>query len=211
MKALDAVNILNDLSASQQGVFTSAQACALGVDKLTLSRLESHGQIDRIAHGIYRSCAAPSFREEDIWAIWLALYPEIPAWKRQRDGMQGAASHGTAAWLLELGELSPTPITFTLPTRKQTRRKNIRLVKAPLYSNEVMIVKGIPTTAPTRIVLDLLRDGEDLSLVASVLSDAKKTYQEINSPIFAGQVNKFGSHYGLRRSQFLYERLGGAI
>ena len=211
MKALDAINILNDLSASQQGIFTSAQACALGVDKLTLSRLESHGQIDRISHGVYRSCAAPSFREEDIWAAWLTLYPEIPAWKRQRNGMQGAASHGTAAWLLELGELNPTPITFTLPIRKQTRRKNIRLMKAPLCPDEVTIVKGIPTTTPTRIVLDLLHGGEDLSLVTSVLSDAKKTYQEVNSPIFADQVDKLGRHYGLKGRQSLYERLGGTI
>ena len=79
MKALDALNILNDLSASQQGVFTVAQARNLGIERLTLFRLEAHNQIERITHGVYRSCAAPSFREEDVWAAWLTLYPATPA------------------------------------------------------------------------------------------------------------------------------------
>ena len=210
MKALDTLNILNDLSASQQGVFTAAQARNVGVERLTLSRLEAYNQIERIAHGVYHVCSVPSFREEDIWAAWLALYPEIPAWERLRDGSQGAASHGTAAWLLELGELIPSPITFVLPVRKQTRRDDVRLVKAPLSSAEVMMVKGIPTTTPTRVVLDLLRDGEDLSLVASVFSDARKTCHEVEGRTFANQVDKLGGHYGLKRNQSLYERLGGA-
>ena len=210
MKALDALNMINNLSASQQGVFTAAQAHALSVDKLALSRLESHGQIERISHGVYRSCAAPPFREEDVWAAWLALYPETTAWKRQRNGSQGAASHETAAWLLALGELNPSPITFTLPVRKQTRREGVRLVKAPLHPNEVIVIKGIPTTSPARIILDLLRDGEDLSLVANVFGDATNSYREINEPIFAEQVDKLGKRYGLNKGQSLYERLGGA-
>ena len=126
MKKQDAQNILNDLTASQQGVLTTAQARSLGIERLVLSRLETHGQIERIAHGVYRSCAAPSFREGDVWAAWLALYPRAPAWERRRDGSQGAASHGTAAWLLQLGELNPAPMTFILPIRKQTRRDTLK-------------------------------------------------------------------------------------
>lgn len=210
MKSLDALNILNDLSASQQGVFTAAQARGLGIERLALSRLEAHGQIERIAHGVYRSCAAPSFREEDVWATWLALYPETPAWERRRDGSQGAASHNTAAWLLQLGELAPAPTTFTLPIRKQTRRSSMRLVKAPIRPEEVMTVKGIPTTVPTRTILDLLRDGEDLSLVANVFNDARKTYRKVEEGAFADKVDELGRRYGLKRNRSLYERLGGS-
>lgn len=208
MKSLDVLNILNDLSASQQGVFTAAQARGLGVERLALSRLEAHGQIERITHGVYRSCAAPSFREEDAWAAWLALYPETPAWERRRDGSQGAASHGTAAWLLGLGEFNPTPMTFTLPVRKQTRRDGIRLVKSSIRPEEVTMVKGIPTTTPTRTILDLLRDGEDFSLVANVFNDARKTYREIEERAFADKVNELGGRYGLKKNCSLYERLG---
>ena len=208
MKSLDALNILNDLSASQQGVFTAAQARGLSIERLALSRLEAHGQIERITHGVYRSCAAPPFREEDAWAAWLALYPETPAWERRRDGTQGAASHNTAAWLLQLGEFNPAPMTFTLPFRKQTRRDGIRLVKAPIFPNEVTTVKGIPTTIPTRTILDLLRDGEDLSLVANVFNDARKTYREIEERAFADKVDELGGRYGLKKNCSLYEKLG---
>lgn len=207
MKALSALNIVNDLSASQQGVFTASQAKAAGISGITLSRLESSGQIERIAHGIYRSCAAPSFREEPVWAAWLALEPAIPAWNRNRDGSQGAASHGTAAWLLDLGELSPTPITFTTTTRKQTRREGLRLVKGALSADDVTTVKGIPTTIPSRIVLDLLQDGEDLSLVANVLKDAADADANVRNEGFVAKVNAFGKRYGLASGQSLYERM----
>lgn len=210
MKSLDALNILNDISASQQGVFTAAQARSLGIERLALSRLETHGQIERIAHGVYRSCAAPSFREEGVWAAWLALYPGTPAWKRRRDGSQGAASHGTAAWLLGLGELAPAPTTFTLPARKQTRRDGMRLVKAPIRPEEVTTVKGIPTTIPTRTILDLLRDGEDLSLVSNVFNDARKAYREVEERAFADEVDELGGRYGLKKDCSLYKRLGGS-
>lgn len=210
MKSLDALNILNNLSASQKGVFTAAQARNLGIDRLALSRLEAHGQIERVAHGVYRSCAAPSFREEGVWAAWLALYPGTPAWERRRDGSQGAASHGTAAWLLGLGELVPTPTTFTLPVRKQTRRDGTRLVKAPLRPEEVMTVKGIPATVPTRTILDLLRDREDLSLVANVFNDARKTFRKVEERAFADEVDELGGRYGLKKDRSLYKRLGGS-
>ncbi len=207
MKALEALNILNDLSASQRGLFTTAQATAAGVSRLTLSRLESNGQIERLMTGVYRSCAAPSFRQEDVWATWLALEPKKPAWERERDGSQGAVSHGTAAWILGLGELGPTPITFTLPTRKQTKRDGVRLVKGDVSPDEVITVAGIPTTKPVKTVIDLLDDGEDLSLVANVLNDAVEIDEDILDSQFAAKVNAFGKRYGLPADKSLYERL----
>lgn len=208
MNMFDALATLNNLSASQRGVFTAAQARTLGVDKLSLSRLVSRGQIERLSHGVYRSCAAPSFKEEDVWAAWLALYPEIPAWQRRRDGSQGAASHATAAWLLGIGELNPHPLTFTLPERKQTRRTNVRLLKAPLARNEVTMVGSIPTTSPSRTVLDLLRDGGDLSLIMRVFADATEAYPGMDNPAFIDEVDKLGKRYGMKGGQSLYERLG---
>lgn len=102
------------------------------------------------------------------------------------------------------------PMTFSLPIRKQTRRDDMRLVKAPLHPEEVRTVKGIPATVPTRTILDLLRDGEDLSLVANVFSDARKTYCETEDRVFADQVDELGGRYGLQKGCSLYERLGGS-
>lgn len=209
MKALKALNILNDLSASQQGVFTAAQARRVGVDKLALSRLEANGQVERMMHGVYRACAAPSFREEMVWAAWLALDPGVFAWERTRDGTQGAASHQTAAWLLRLGELNPEPITFTAPARKQTRREGVRLARGALVQNEITIVKGIPATTPARTVLDLLDDGEDASLVASVFKDASGASGEMLRGEYAAKVDARAKRYGLTKDQSLFERLKG--
>lgn len=209
MKALDALGILNDLSASQRGMFTSAQARKFGVDRLALSRLELNGQIERVMHGVYRSCAAPSFREEDVWAVWLALEPATPAWERARDGSQGVASHGTAAWLLGFGELNPVPITFTTPTRKQTRRDGVRLVKRKVTPDAVTTVCGIPATKPAKTVLDLLDGGEDLSLIANVLADAVRTDGDALGKEFASEIDARGGRYGVSAGESLYERLVG--
>lgn len=171
MKAMDALNILSDLMASQRGLVTTAQAEAAGVDRHALSRLERNGHIERVMSGVYRSCAAPSFREERVYVAWLALDRAVPAWERARDESDVVASHGTAAWLMGLGELNPEPITFTSVERRQSARPGLRLVKASLVRGEIVQVSGIPTTSPERTVLDLLRDGEDESLVSNALRD----------------------------------------
>ncbi len=151
MKALDALNIVNKISSSQKGLFTSAQATSLGVDRMSLSRLAAHGHIESVVRGVFRAAGAPSPREEDVYAEWLA----------------------TAAWLHSLGELKPEPITFSCPKRKQSRKASLRFLKRELSDEDVCMVAGIPTTTPKRTVLDLIDYGEDLSLVASVLRDAE--------------------------------------
>ncbi len=86
----------------------------------------------------------------------------------------------------------------------------MRPVKAPRHPEEVTTVKGIPTTVPTRTILDLLRDGEDLSPIANVFGDARKTYREVEERAFADKVDELGGRYGLQKNCSLYERLGGS-
>lgn len=207
MKALDALNILSDLMASQHGLATTAQAEAAGVDRRTLSRLEQNGHIERVISGVYRSRSAPSFREELVYAAWLAMDRKRPAWERSRDYDDVVASHATAAWLLELGELNPEPITFTCVARRQTTRAGIRLVKSALSDDEVVLVSGIPTTSPGRTVLDLLRDGEDLSLVSNVLADAVAKDSGLASGPLSGLVDGLAGRCGLPGGQSLFAML----
>lgn len=141
---------------------------------MTLSRLAQHGQIERIAHGVYKAATAPSPREENVYAAWLALDPKVPAWERPTDGTGFTASLNTAAWLHDLGELKAEPLTFSSPTRQQTRNKRLHLLKRQLQPKDVTLVAGIPTTTLVRTVLDLIDYDEDLSLVASVLVDAER-------------------------------------
>lgn len=174
MKALEALNLIKDYCASQKGLFTTAQAQSAGVGRMTLSRLAQHGQIERIAHGVYKAATAPSPREENVYAAWLALDPTVPAWERPTDGTGFTASLNTAAWLHDLGELKADPLTFSSPTRQQTRNKRLHLLKRQLQPKDVTLVAGIPTTTLVRTVLDLIDYDEDLSLVASVLVDAER-------------------------------------
>lgn len=163
MKALDALNIINDLASSQKGLFTAAQTTALGIDRMSLSRLAAHGQIEPVARGVFKAAAAPSIRGEDVYAAWLATDPTSPAYLRPPSGNVCVASLGTAAWLHGLGELKPEPITFSYPDRKQTRNPSVRFLRRSLPADDVCIAEGIPTTTPRRTILDLLDYGEDLS------------------------------------------------
>ena len=171
MKALNALNIINDISSSQRGFFTAAQATALGIGRMTLSRLAARGQIMTIMRGVFKAAAAPAIREEDVYAAWLLTDPATPAYLRPFDSSGYVASLETAAWLLDLGVFKPEPITFSFPKRKQSRNASLRFVKRSLCDEDVCVVAGIPTTMPKRTILDLLDYGEDLSLIADALQD----------------------------------------
>ena len=49
---IEAIRAINDIAASQRGLFTTAQAQASGVDRYVLSRLEALGNIERLAKGV---------------------------------------------------------------------------------------------------------------------------------------------------------------
>jgi predicted transcriptional regulator of viral defense system len=204
MKTLNALNILNDLCASQRGLFTSAQAQALGVDRMAISRLVQHGQIECLTRGVYRSSAAPRIREEDIYADWLSLRPKTPAYERLVNEEEFVASLNTAAWLMKLGELKPNPATFSYPTRRQSRSKSIKFIKRTLPMSDIAMVAGIPTTTPERTVLDLLDYGEDLSLVSSVLADAQSAGHCNN---LEAEINARAAKCGFSKQFNLYEYL----
>ncbi len=187
MKALEALSIINEISSSQKGLFTSAQAAALGVGRMSLSRLAAHEHIEPIVRGVFRAAGAPSTREEDVYAAWLATEPATFAYLRPFDASSCVASLGTAAWLHGLGELKPEPITFSCPRRKQSRNASLRFLKRALSDEDVCVIAGIPATTPKRTVLDLIDYGEDLGLVGAVLRDAEladpemRIDEEINS------------------------------
>lgn len=204
MEALMALNTLANLCASQRGMLTTAQARGLGVDKMTLSRLSRHGLLEPVRRGVYRVAAAPSFREEDVYAAWLALEPRTPAYERPADGAGPTASYNTAAWLLGLGELKPEPMVFSCPRRKQSRDASIRFARRELPPTEVTVVGGIPCTTPRRTILDLIDAHEDLSLVTAVLRDAEAAGSCVG---IKGDVNARARVCGFPEDFALYDYL----
>ncbi|NGM17510.1 transcriptional regulator [Eggerthellaceae bacterium zg-893] len=207
MNSLEAIKALNDVSAYQRGMFTSAQARRLGVERYTLSRLEKGGFIERVARGVYRMGGAPSMREEDVYATWLSLVPDREPGVSRALERTPVAMGATSAWLQELGEIGPEPLEFCCSLRKQTQRRGIVIRKRLINAVDVVYAAGMPATSPARTVLDLVDGGEDLSLVAGVLGDALARGLVVDIEGLASEIDRRGRKVGLPRDASLYALL----
>lgn len=206
MKLIEAIRAVNDIASSQRGLFTSAQAKALGVERYALSRLERLGNIERLAKGVYRMGGSPSTREEDVLAAWLSIDPGRRPGDIAGEGMP-VAMGATAAWLYGIGEVGPSPYEFCTPERKQTKRPNLIIRKRRLDPEDVAIVSGIPATRPWLTVVDLIDFGEDLSLVASVLADALEGGLVEGEDALREKVDARGAKVGMPAGGSLYDSL----
>lgn len=204
MKMLNTIATLGDVAAYQRGIFTSAQARRRGVERYELSRLEKAGAVERLAHGVYRMAGAPCAREEDVLAAWLSLVPEREPGER---GFEVVASGATSAWLQQLGELLPDPLEFSCAARRQTQRPGLRLKRRAIDPSDVVVAAGVPATSAARTVLDLIDDGEDASLVASVLADALSRDLVPDERALREQVDARAKGLGLPEGASLYDRM----
>jgi len=200
MKVLNALKIIQDISSQQWGLITSAQATAKGIDRMALSRLEKNGYLERLRKGVYRVSAAPSTKFEDIYAAWLSFEPSQLSYMRSKAPDTDVIVSGvTASYVWGIGELIPEPITFTAPTRKQLRDKNIKATKRQLQKHETTIVHGLPITTLERTIADLVADGVDLSLVANVVRDAQRI-KELDSNELIEYLKPYAKRAGLQQN-----------
>jgi hypothetical protein len=191
MPQMRTASALAALAEDQWGLLTRRQAEAAGVSTATLQRLSAPGGVlERMAHGVYHLAGAPPSDHAELRAAWLALDPDTVAWEREPE--QGVVSHRSAAALYGLGQLPADRHDFTLPARRQTRRKDVRLHRRPLADGEWITLRGLPVTRPSRIAADLLGEREDLEAVAQIVVDALReaydspgTFSEALSPVAA--------------------------
>lgn len=175
MKARDALRVLAEVTASQWGLVTSAQARERGVSPMNLTRMSESGELFRLAHGVYRDAGAPSDEHEQLRAAWLATDPATLAYERLDEHPRSAVVSGeSAAGLHGIGDLRAMSSEFTTPTRKQTQRPDVRYRTRALPDEDVVIRGGLPVTTRERTVADLVEDRQDLSIVAGVLRDAAR-------------------------------------
>jgi predicted transcriptional regulator of viral defense system len=182
---------LAELAEDQWGLLTRRQAEAAGVSPATLQRLSTEdGPLERMTQGVYHLAGAPLSDHAALRAAWLALAPETSVWERRPE--QGIVSHRSAAALYGLGELPADRHEFTLPARRQTRRKDVRLHRGDLKEADWITLRGLPVTRPSRIAADLLAEREDPGAVAQVIADAIRgvfdypgTFAETLSPLAA--------------------------
>jgi hypothetical protein len=184
----------------QWGLVTRRQAEAAGISRATFTRLVAEGVLERLGHGVYHLAGAPMPDHPELRAAWLQLAPDVPAWERTHE--QGVISHRSAAALYGLGHLPADRHDFTLPGRRQTRQRDVRLHRKLLTDGEWIDLRGLPVTRPSRIASDLLTDDEDPDAVAHLIADAVRAVYD--SPgTFADALAPFATRFGLRRDDGL--------
>ena len=191
---------LSRLAEDQWGLVTRQQAELAGVSRATLQRLASERVLKRLTTGVYHLRGAPMPDHAELRAAWLQLAPAVPAWERTPE--QGVVSHRSAAALYGLGDLPADRHEFTLQTRRQSRRPDVRLHQRRLESGEWLTLHGLPVTRPSRIAADLLDDREDTEAVARIVVVAIRAVYDYPGT-FADALAPYAARYGLRRGDGL--------
>jgi predicted transcriptional regulator of viral defense system len=186
---------LADIAAEQWGLITTAQAEAAGSSRKALGRLAHAGMLERLTHGVYRLTGAPADPWDDLRAAWLALHPSRIAGDRLGDDVPELVSHRSAAALHELGDLDADRHEFTVASRRQTRRSDIRFHRATLARSDWGVVHGLPCTSVIRTITDLAADRTDGGHLASAVRDAL-TVRHVDVDQLAQALNPFAARYG---------------
>lgn len=173
VKSKDALRVLAEVTAYQWGMVTSAQASMHGITRLDLSRLAADGQLERVAHGVYKDAGAPAGRHDDLQAAWLSTDPKAMGEARIKDAASGVVVAGeSAADLHGIGDFRALRHEFVSPARRQSQRSAIRYRQRTLDPRDVTLVDGLPVMTMERTIADLIEEVGDLSLVADALRDA---------------------------------------
>jgi predicted transcriptional regulator of viral defense system len=192
-----ALRLLGEYAADQWGLVTAAQAAGLGVPRVTLTRLTAAGVLEHVLHGVYGVPAALSSANLTEKAVWLRLDPSRPAWQRHPlDGSGGVVSHRSAAAVHDLGDVIPDVVELTVPRRRTTRDRGVRLRLGSLSPGDVERVDGLPVTTAERTVLDLLADHMDGGHIGGVLADALRR-RLVDLDRLADHAQRYAARYGV--------------
>lgn len=176
MNRKDNMRNIEELAISEGGVFTSAQAARMDIPRYALSQAAKAERIERICHGAYRlSSTAPS-ELDYLRAAYKLTVPR--AFSHERIGaFDGVAVCGrTAAYLLNIGDMQPTPWQLAVPNRFNSRMEGVRFRTMRLSSDDVTWVEGLPVTLVEPTLRRMLEDHEEESLVADAFIDAVRLY-----------------------------------
>lgn len=169
-----AVGLLSAYTAQQWGMVTAAQARALGVSRVDIGRLMVDGALEAVpgAARVYRLTGAPVDPDRDpVRAVWLQLGNAAEPVSRLRDPDAVVASR-SAALVLGLGDLSSDVHEFYVTSRRQPRRRDVRLRVRQLPRTDWQVTDGLPVCTVPRIVTDLITAHEDGQSVARICRDA---------------------------------------
>lgn len=132
------------LAEGRGGVFTTRQAHGAGVSDRMLSYYVKRGDLERLAHGIYRFSHLPRNRFEDVLVAcrWV--------------GAEAAASHGTALVVHGLSDAMPARVHVSTPYGFAGKRRGVVVhPQVPLPPEVVTTRDGVPVTTVIRTLSDV--------------------------------------------------------
>lgn len=183
------------VAASQWGLLTTRQSGRVGVSAQSVAKLADNGVLERLSHGVYRLAGTAPDPRDELRAAWLALDPGRTAGERLGDNPPEVVSHRSAAVLLGYGDLDADRHEFTVATRRQSRRPEIRFHRAALGTEEWRIVDGLPVTTATVTIRDLADARLDGDHLAGVVRDAVLA-GGAHPQDLAAALSPYAHHYG---------------
>ena len=175
MKYRSALRELAEVTESQWGMVTSAQAIARGLNHMDLARLADSGDLIRLTHGVYKDAGAPRDEHEELRAAWLSIEPKRLAWERTQERPSLATVSGETATVLHgVGDLRAMRSEFTTLKRRQTQRQDVRFRTRVLAREDVTIREGLPVTTLERTIADLVEARTQLDHIGAVMRDASR-------------------------------------
>jgi len=196
---------VTSITEGQWGLVTTAQAETVGVGALEVSRLNARGDLERIAHGVYRVRGSAPVEFLELRAAWLQLAPALFADQRLSRPELGVVSHASAARVQHLGDLLGDEHEFSTAQRRRTSRSDVRIWKSAVPAEDLLVVDGLLVTTPLRTILDLLAAGEDGGHVGTVLVDAERagTISRGDLASFVRRAAPDASRYGASSARAL--------
>lgn len=130
---------IQEIARHQDGVFTSAQAIAVGATHAHLARRCKQGLYQRMLRGAYRVGGVPATWRRKVRALCLVI--------------DGAAAGRAAAALWALQSFKEGPIDLVVPRGRRTILVPAR--RTVLRPGDIREVDGIPVTSPELTLCDL--------------------------------------------------------
>jgi predicted transcriptional regulator of viral defense system len=185
-------NSVLKLLTENNGVFTSSQAQAIGIDNKTLQRLHHSGEIVRLDHGIYMD---PNKLEDQYLVTHFRC-------------KKGIFSHETALYFHGLTDRTPMQLTLTVPSGYNTRLlkdkdqyKFFYIAEGLHAIGEIMLVSPfgneIPVYDKERTICDCLKK-KDL-LDTDLVIEAVKLYMKSPGSDYA-KLLKYAEIFKIRDS-----------
>lgn len=200
------------IAETQDGLVTTGQAVRAGVPRLSLARLAEAGDVQRLAHGVYRVRGADADQYTELRAAWLAADPTRTAAERAADlGHPIVVSHRSAAAVHRIGNMYADRHEMTAPVRKQTRRSDVVVHRADVPRPDIVIARGMMVTTIERTLADLARTEPELGDVADALADAyRRSAVDLAAlaPMLDAAARRHGAHDGAHLLQQMLELKG---